>query len=214
MYEPLVTDCPNIIFDLGGVIINIDPNLATERFKSLTAGAFEEKYAQLLQENLFNRLEMGEVSAATFRNRIREVLEVEVADKVIDEAWNAMLLDIPLPRLKVLDNLKSTKRTALLSNTNEIHMVRICQTLKRSAGVEDFSKYFEFEHYSYQIGLRKPNEKIFEHVIRHHGFDPSETLFIDDSPEHIEAARSVGLNAYHLRADKGETLLDLFGHLS
>lgn len=203
-------DFPNIIFDLGGVILNLDYSRTISAFVQLGINDFDASYSQLVQTGLFDDYERGEISSQDFRDGIREVFRVNRTDAEIDSAWNAMLLDLPSERLHLLQQLHASKRIVLLSNTNEIHIRQFNGALKAKYGLSDLSSYFLRLYYSYEVGMRKPEERIFEHVLRDQGFEPSETLFIDDSPQHIEGARRVGLHAYHLQADKGETILDLF----
>lgn len=203
-------DFPNIIFDLGGVILNIDYSKTIAAFSNLGVEDFENSYSQLVQADLFDDYERGEISSADFRKGIRTVFKMEISDTEIDDAWNMMLLDLPPQRLDLLHRLGTDKKLALLSNTNEIHIQQFEKNLKNNLGISGLSSYFQKLYYSYRVGMRKPEERIFQLVLDEMGFNPSETLFIDDSPQHIEGAKKVGLNVYHLRADQGETILDLF----
>jgi putative hydrolase of the HAD superfamily len=203
-------DYKNIIFDLGGVILNIDYQRTISAFQNLGIKDFEAKYSQLQQADLFDEYERGEISSETFRNRIRNVFNSPISDSEIDEAWNAMLMDLPKERLELLKGLTTSKQTTLLSNTNEIHILAFNEIILQQYGLNDLSGYFLKPHYSFEVGMRKPETRIFEYVLMVHGFKAEETLFIDDSIQHIEGARKAGINAYHLRIDKGETILDLF----
>ena len=203
-------DFPNIIFDLGGVVLNLDYLRTISAFQQLGISEFESNYSQLVQTGLFDDYERGEMTSGDFRDGIRKAFLIEVSDTEIDDAWNAMLLDLPKERLEILRKLGETKRIVLLSNTNEIHIRKFNQALKLEHGLNDLSYYFQKLYYSYEVGMRKPEARIFQHVLDEQGFNPAETLFIDDSPQHIEGARKVGLNAYHLQVEKGETILDLF----
>ena len=209
-----IKDYQNIIFDLGGVILNIDYQRAVNAFQKLGHKDFDASYSQLVQTHFFDRYERGEITSAEFRDGLREGFDIQISDTEIDAAWNAMLLDLPQERLTLLQKLGATKRLTLLSNTNEIHIKEFSRSLKEEHGISDLSVYFEKLHYSYEVGMRKPEARIFEYVLNHHGFKTEETLFIDDSVQHIEGAKKVGLNAYLLKANEGETILDLFGHIS
>ncbi len=209
---PRITDFPNIIFDLGGVILNIDYHRTTQAFRKLGVHDFEKNYTQLGQSSLFDAMERGEISNVDFRNQLRQALSISANDSDLDHAWNAMLLDLPAQRLQVLAKLKESKRTFLLSNTNRIHVDCFEQSMKQAHGINDLSSLFEQTYYSCNVGMRKPEERIFRLVVDQNGLNPSETLFIDDSPQHIQGARAAGLHAYHLTG--GETINDLFGHIS
>lgn len=206
----VVTDYPNIIFDFGGVILNLDYNLTIKAFKDLGVTDFEASYSQLNQTDIFDALERGEITPEEFRSSIRKALKTDISDVQIDHAWNAMLLDLPAERLQLLQQLGSDKRLALLSNTNAIHADFFEAEMKKQHGIANLDPFFEKVYYSFDVGMRKPETRIFELVLKERDFKAEETLFIDDSPQHIEGAKQVGLSTYHLRADQGETILDLF----
>jgi putative hydrolase of the HAD superfamily len=200
----------NIIFDLGGVILNIDYERSISAFQKHGSPDFEAKYSQLQQVNLFDEYERGEMDSNAFRNGLREAFNLELSDADIDKAWNEMLLDLPTERLTLLVRLSEEKNTVLLSNTNVIHIDSFSDYLKRNHQMVDLSGYFDKLYYSIEMGMRKPESRIFERVLAEQNYDPRETLFVDDSLQHIEGARKVGLKTYHLRVDKGETILELF----
>jgi len=198
----------NIIFDLGGVILNIDYSLAANAFKNLGITDFEELYSQTQQNKLFDLFEKGQLSSSHFRAEIKKQFKKNIEDLTIDTAWNAMLLDLPPERLELLQSLKNTHRTFLLSNTNDIHIRAVNSYLKKTFGIPDLSGYFKKMYLSYEIGKRKPDAEIFEQILLENRLAPSETLFIDDSIQHIEGAKKQGIQTYWLQ--KGETILDLF----
>lgn len=202
----------NIIFDLGGVILNIDYNITAEAFKNLGIENYNELYTQFNQISLFDDLEIGKISPDFFRTKIRELCKLDISDNDIDKAWNAMLLDFPKERLDLLQKLKNKYRLFLLSNTNEIHLIDYQNQLKEKFNVNNLSEFFEKEYYSHIVGLRKPNKEIFEMVLKENNLIASETLFIDDSIQHIEGAKQVGIKAYHLTGK--ETIIDLFNKIN
>lgn len=179
-------------------------------FQKLGVADFALSYSQLEQAQLFDNFEKGEISTSEFRSGIRNVFDHRLSDTEIDKAWNAMLLDLPKERLELLQRLSLEKRISMLSNTNEIHVKAFESELKNVHGLENLSGLFDHVYYSCRTGMRKPESRIFEFVIKEQNYDPAETLFIDDSPQHIEGAKRIGLSTYHLRADQGETILDLF----
>lgn len=202
----------NIIFDLGGVLLNIDYHRTIEAFGKLGFGDFSSAYTQLNQTELFDRFERGEISPDDFRAGIRSSLSTAVTDRQIDDAWNAMLLDLPSDRLGLLRELGKSRRIFLLSNTNVIHVSAFEHAVQKHHGINGLSTLFEASYYSCDVGMRKPEEGIFIMVAEQNGLNPQSTLFIDDSPQHVVGARNAGLHAYHLTG--GETILDLFGQRS
>jgi glucose-1-phosphatase len=200
----------NIIFDLGGVILNINYQLTIKEFENLGVKNFEILFSQAQQVGLFDELEKGLISPQEFRDGIRNITKLKISDKDIDFAWNAMLLDFPSHRLELLGKIKNNYRTFLLSNTNSIHLIVYNNILKSTFGLENLSVYFEKEYYSHLIQKRKPNANAFEQILDENNLEPNETLFIDDSIQHVEGARELGILAYHLNIPKGESIEQLF----
>ncbi|MEO6903200.1 MAG: HAD family phosphatase [Bacteroidia bacterium] len=204
-----INNYKNIIFDLGGVILNIDYNLTVKAFAQLTTSNFDSLFSKAKQTNLFDLFEKGEITPVEFRKKLRSQLNCELADEAVDDCWNALLLDLPIERLHLLQKLASKHRIFLLSNTNEIHINRFNIYLKERFNVADLSTYFEKVYLSYEVGMRKPDEEIFYKVLNDNNLKPEETLFIDDSEQHIQAAKKIGINTYLLDV-KEESILDLF----
>ncbi len=199
----------NIIFDLGGVIINIDLPLTMTAFEELGIKDVPKLFSTTLQQQLFDFQEKGTITSAQFRDEIRKFSTVHLLDSQIDEAWNALLLDLPKARLELLEKVKRSHRTFLLSNTNEIHIQTIQHYLNKEYGISDLSSFFEKTYLSYQLGMRKPDAELFKLVLDENKLNPSETLFIDDTKQHILAAEKLGIQTYWLDLSK-ENLLDLF----
>lgn len=200
---------PNIIFDFGGVLLNIDTDQAVKSFKEIGLTDTSVVKKEYQTNGLFDRLEKGLISADQFRTEIRSHIEVEVSDEQIDLAWNSMLLDLPYERLELLNKLKDKHRLFLLSNTNIIHWEAYMGMIQNVHGV-CLSDYFEKDYYSHNMGLRKPDSKIYTTLLEKEGLLASETLFIDDMWTNIEAAQVLGLKTHYLDLEKGETILDLF----
>src|SRR5690606_31492266 len=112
-----------------------------------------------------------------------------------DEAWNAMLGRIPEENLLLLRSLGRTRRLFLLSNTNSIHIERFLSDYRSRHEVEHgaWHDLFEAAHYSHDLAMRKPEERIFEELIRRHDLNAKRTLFVDDNQANVESARKVGL---------------------
>ena len=185
----------NIIFDLGGVIINLDMQATAQAFRRLGMTDFDLHYTQAKQSGLFDAFDKGEISPQEFRNGLKPHLPASVTDAQINEAWNAMLLDIPQKRLADLAELKKDYRLFLFSNTNEIHVDAFSAYMHREFGFSDFSSYFENWYYSCRIGKRKPDTAAFEYVLTENNLIAPETIFIDDSHQHILGARTAGIRA-------------------
>ena len=197
----------SVIFDLGGVIYGVDYHKTINAFKALGIDRFEEVYAKAGQSDLFNDLEEGKISRAVFVERIKTLSGQDMISSQIFIAWNSMLLGFMPDALTCLKRLRGSYRLFLLSNTNEIHI----QEIESSVGAEVFSDFcalFEKVYLSHELGLRKPHPEVFTHIIEEQELAASETLFIDDSIQHVEGAIKAGLRAYHLTDD--QTIDQLF----
>jgi putative hydrolase of the HAD superfamily len=199
----------NIIFDWGGVIINIDYQATIDAFNQLGNLKFEEYYTQATQQHLFDLFETGKISEAEFLSKIKNEFGNGLSNENIVRAWCAMLKDIPRARIETLKRLGKTFRIFLLSNTNSIHERIIVQRLNHNLGFEFFS-LFEKVYLSHRLGMRKPNAPIFEHVLKENNLDSSETLFIDDSEQHVVGASKVGIPSFHLQPEMDIT--DIFAN--
>jgi glucose-1-phosphatase len=200
----------NLIFDFGGVICNIDVTLAKKAFIDLGIKKFDTGDAITRTSGLFEALETGAVTPKEFRDRMRPFFETPVTDAQLDTAWNALLLDIPEPRIRLLEELRKHYRIFLLSNSNEIHYTSYAETLRTQFGYPDFDALFEKAWFSFRLGMKKPSPEIFMHVLRDANLDPSETLFIDDTLMHVEGAAGAGIHGHHLRIGDGEEIMHLF----
>lgn len=200
----------NIIFDLGGVLLNLDMKKTRDAFIELGMPDFDEHFTQAKQSGMFDLFDCGKISPGEFRAELKKYLP-EASDEKIDRAWNAMLQDLPPERLELLKLLSQKYRLFLLSNTNEIHVAAFSAYLERTFGFSDFADYFEQWYYSCRIGKRKPGAEIFEFVLAENKLLPEETLFIDDSPQHVEGAIRTGIKGILL--EQGKTINTLFEDL-
>ncbi len=200
----MVTGVQHIIFDLGGVLLNIDYQLTENAFVAAGISNFRELYSQLQQTPLFDDLEMGRIGQKEFLDAMHKASPVAITDEQILTAWNAMLLDFPLRRLQILQQLRMHHDLFLLSNTNIIHEIAFNDILMNTRSIPSIATFFDRAYFSHRVGLRKPMKEIFQIVIDENGLKPSETLFIDDSPQHIEGAKQVGIQTIYLQ--KGMTI--------
>lgn len=125
----------------------------------------------------------------------------QLSDAEIDSAWNTLLLGVPPVNHDILLEAKKRYRTFLLSNINEIHFDAVMKHLEQEHHIRTNSIFFEKTYYSHLLGMRKPQRGIFEMVLRTNNLIPRETLFIDDSPQHIAAAEALGMNTHLMRPD-------------
>ena len=187
----------HIIFDLGGVIIDLDMSKTVHGLAQLMKVGETEATRMFQDDMRFKQYEKGELSDGEFRDFIRELTPGAVEDKEIDQVWNAMILDIPRERIQLLQDLRAHYSLYLLSNTNAIHMEDVMLKLAQK-GISSFGELFDTEYYSHLVGMRKPDAEIYEHVLADQGIDASETIFFDDNPDNIQSARSLGIQTFHV----------------
>lgn len=189
----------NIIFDLGGVILNIDYLKLSAAFKTLGIENFDELYSQVHASALFKQIECGEISPQEFINELKQHSVAEISDEELINAWNAILGNFPRERISILKKLKTRYRTFLLSNTNAIHHAKFLQIFSETFAEGSLDDCFEKAYYSHEIGLRKPNKEAYEFVLNTNSLKPEETMFIDDTFINVEAANALGIRGLYLQ---------------
>lgn len=187
-----------IIFDLGGVLLDIDFNLSEKAFAELGVTNFSDFFNQFHSNDLFRRLETG-MEDHLFYDDLRAATGLSFSDEQIRDAWNALLLDFRPESVAVLPQLKEKYKLYLLSNTNEIHLQEFQHRYEIWRPGQVFDDLFDVAYYSHRIGHRKPNASAFEYVLQRHQLNAAETIFIDDSINNIEAAQKLGLQTIHLQ---------------
>ncbi len=198
----------NLIFDLGGVIINLDTAKTFEAFSSLSGKPVQELKKAAAETTFFNEYEKGFLSDEQFREELKAFLGKDIHNHEIDAAWNAMLLDIPQQKFTLLETLRDTHRLFLLSNTNNIHLQCFNQIVKDATGLPAIDSFFERAYYSHLMKMRKPDAEIFIQVLNENNLQADESLFMDDNIDNIEGARKVGIKTSHIAHPND--LLNLF----
>jgi putative hydrolase of the HAD superfamily len=188
----------NIIFDLGGVLLNIDYGATEKAFQQLGVEDFNSWFSQYHANELFSELETGVQQEKAFLQQIQSLLPNPVSETAILDAWNAMLLDFRSSSISYLPHLAKTHRLFLLSNTNEIHLRAFQTQYETVYDGKKLDDLFEAAYYSHRIGFRKPNPESYQFVLNTHRLQPEETLFVDDSLPNIEAAQKLGIKTLHL----------------
>ncbi len=181
-----------IIFDLGGVVVNLDINRTIEAFKKLGIHNAENWITPGLHADIFLKLEVGKISEDQFYEGIRELAGLELTDEEIKEAWCAMLINLPLGRVKIIEQLKENYNVLLLSNTNIVHLECFDGFAQ---GYSSMSELFHNVYYSFLMHDHKPNVSLFRTVIEKENLIPAKTLFIDDTQANIVAGRNAGMQA-------------------
>jgi len=184
-----------LIFDFGGVLINLDRNRCIQSFKQLGVQNLENVLNNYAQSGFFEQLERGKINAKTFRDEIRNMTPNTLTDSQIDLAWCSFLLDIPTEKLDLLIELRKKYRVLLLSNTNSIH---IQYSIDKSFSYKNRSMfdYFDKCYFSYEMGMAKPDAEIFEALLTDARLQAGECLLLDDGAKNIEQAHQLGIQTY------------------
>ncbi|MQW22737.1 MULTISPECIES: HAD family phosphatase [unclassified Lactococcus] len=196
----------NIIFDLGGVIIDLGFDEMTRKFEALGVENFSDYFNFNAQNAYFIDLELGKITPEEFYEKLRQQSQTQLSDAQIKASWNLILKEFNPERMALLENLAKKYPLYLFSNTNAIH-AECFEARCLSTFGKPLSAYFVDVHYSHDLHLRKPSTQAFEQVLKNSNLKAEETLFIDDNADNIAGAKQVGLHTYHLKPS--ETILDL-----
>lgn len=191
----------NIIFDLGGVLLNIEYNKTIEAFRTLGMANPEQAFSKEVQADFFQGFEKGLISETVFISEINKEFKNATPLEIID-AWCALLGDFPNQRFEYLQKLSKKYRLFLLSNTNIIHLKAFEKIIDNAVGWNNFTSLFEGIGYSHELNMRKPDTDIFMKMIDKYELNPARTCFIDDTDVHVATANSLGITAFHLKDGK------------
>ena len=203
-----MSEIKNLLLDLGGVVLNVDYHKMVDVFKEYGVMDFDKHFTQAKQVEIIDKFEEGKCTIEEFRNGIRDLVEVDLTDAQIDKAWFSMILDLPKERIELIGLLKLKYNVYLFSNTNELHIELLKKRYEEEFGFDIFQMLFTKAYFSNEIKMRKPHPESFQWLLNDAEIKAEETLFIEDSPQHIEGAKKVGLNTYWLTG--GETINDLY----
>ena len=187
----------NILFDLGGVILDINVQATLKGFYDLGFPADMMQFPNSMTTDLYFKYEIGKIDTNQFRDAIRDRTGLKLSDRAIDEAWNAMLLRIPEERTDLLKRLSERYSLYMLSNTSSLHVNVFEQMYLESAGIS-MHEVFTKIYYSHEIGWAKPDHEAWEYVIKDAGIKAEETLFLDDNIHNIKASQELGFQAIHI----------------
>ncbi len=198
-----------IIFDLGGVVLDIDISKTNQAFRDLGFDNIDEYFGLGHAGDFFRDYEDGTIGDEEFVQRIAEMLGGRIGyDKIID-AWNSLLLQFPPKRIKFLEQLKGHYRLFLFSNTNGIHLNAFHRMFREAFDGRELDTLFEKVYYSHVAGFRKPDAKGFQEILKENALEPGETIFIDDAKVNVEAAERLGIQGIWLEPGKSIEDLDL-----
>lgn len=198
----------NIIFDFGGVLYRIRYQNIPDAFSKCGIQHFEEIYSKQHQNDVMDQYEEGLISTEEFRRYIHSLASCPITDQQIDDCWNAILLGFPKEHEELLQKASQQYNLYLFSNTNQLNYERFRGDMREQFGYDIFDRHFKKCYFSQLLHIRKPKPEGFQLIIRENHLQPAETLFIDDSPQHLAGAQACGLQTFHL-AD-GMDVTELF----
>ncbi len=205
----MLTNIDTIIFDLGGVILDISPKETERRFEELGITVTHEMFHITPEKNPFTLLEQGAISYEEFYNGVRESFNTTLSDNEIRYAWDGMLLNWTPERIELILELKKEYKILLLSNTNGVHYDTYTKSFQEQFKFP-FEDLFHECYVSHEMGCRKPNLDIYEQLIEKSGITPERAIFIDDTFLNIEGCEAAGIQGYHLT--NGEDICDILKH--
>ncbi len=189
----------NIIFDLGGVILDLDVDKTYHQFSKLSGMPVPQLKKMAAEVSFFNEYERGSISDEGFRKELGSFLRSNVSDWQIEEAWNAMLGSLPKARVDLLKKISGKIRIFLLSNTNNIHLQCFTKIAEDTLGSSLWGDLFEKTYYSHLIKMRKPDTAIYSHVLHENNLLAGETLFLDDNLANLQGATTLGIQTFHVK---------------
>ncbi len=195
-----------LLFDLGGVIINISPQITIDLFNKISSDKNKKFNALDYRFNTYNdtisiffqNYEKGIVDDIYFRNELRNFGAFQMSDQEIDEIWNKVILSLNQNLLKIIFQLREKYSIMILSNTNSIHRIYFDNLCREIYG-KTFSELFDQVFYSYELKCRKPEKEIYEHVINNSNVEPYEIMFFDDMELNLRECEKLGMNSYHVK---------------
>ena len=191
-----------VIFDLGGVLLNLDWNLCIANFEKLGIKEMAQLLSTTLQKGFVLDYEKGLINSDEFRNHLRAYSTQKITDEQINDAWTSFLVEIPTEKLELLLELRKKYNVFMLSNTNTLSF-EFCERTMFNTNGRTIDDYFDKCYLSYRMHLCKPNADIFEALLADAGLKAEECLFLDDGIHNIETAEKLGFNVEFIKPYSG-----------
>jgi len=202
-----------IIFDFGNVLIDLDFDLCFDTFEEVTGIRWDRDNLPPEITSAIYKYDRGHISDEAFLWAFQQHSSNSDPRDLI-RAWNSLIGYIHSERFSMLKELRSDYNLAILSNINNLHLRKIHLYLKKEHQITDFEdRYFDHVFYSHIIGMRKPDDEIYQHVTSTLAVKNSDILFIDDLSENIDAANSYGWHG-QVHQPEDEIVRNIYGYLS
>ena len=188
----------DIVFDFGGVLVEIDTANAIQKFGELGLPNPSDYLNSYQQTGTFFALENGDITADRFVEELSELCSQPITYQQAKEAWLAFVVKVNTEYLDFIQQLRPCYRLSVLSNTNPFLQgwARSSEFTRCGKKLDD---YFDMLFLSYKMNCSKPGEEIYRKMLLEGNMNPSETLFIDDGSKNIEAARRLGINVLQVK---------------
>lgn len=183
----------NLIFDFGGVIIDIDRERAVKRFEALGVSNANDLLDKYHQQDIFLEVEDGRIDAEEFCKRLGGYCRREISVKEAKDAWMGFFVGDPQYRLDFLAELRKKYNIYVLSNTNPFIM-SWARSSEFTAARKPLDYYVDKIYASYELKMVKPYKEIFQYIIRDACIVPADSVFIDDGSANVEAAKALGFH--------------------
>lgn len=197
-----------LIFDLGNVIIDIDYEFSINELKKIIPEHKFQLTSLFFPSQFHKDYEKGLISTEQFREEIRKHFDCDFTNVQIDHVWNSLLRTIPQPRVDLLRKLRNLYGTAILSNTNSLHIDAFELMIKEQTDETSIYNLCDYTFLSHKMGLAKPYAEIYHTVLQSINVDPARVLFFDDLSANLEGANSLGIQTQLITKDFG--IVDYF----
>lgn len=188
-----------LLFDLGGVLYDIDVQRSVDAFKALGLEDFDELYNLEEQTDLFDLLEKGKIGGKELESALQKHFKTKPAEGKIIEAWQALLIGMREENIRILQNLRPHYKIYLVSNTNALHLQVIDEYVRKHFGIPRLRDLFDKAYFSFELGLRKPDLSMYNYVIKDADLEPAKSFFIDDNEDNVKGAIAAGLSAVYMK---------------
>ena len=196
-----------IIFDLGGVVIDLDSKSVIDQFRRYSNKTTKDIIRLISHSQDLIDYEIGKMSDSDFCEAVNKLLHTELSQASFEIIWNSFLGNIKQDKLHLMLALKDRFNLLILSNTNAIHQKSFDQRVGELIPLRVMSDMVNTAYYSHELGLRKPDPNIYKRVIDLQNLNPTRTLFFDDRQENINMAQNFGIQA--IQVEYSDHILDL-----
>lgn len=198
-----------LIFDLGGVIIDLDVEGTMKAFAALSGLSISRVEDTYESDRGFDDFEKGLIDNKAFRDHVRKSLNIKSSDDEIDAAWNSMLAGVTKKKLELIENLKGEFQVFILSNTNAIHIGHLEKKMLPGIGLSGpLGRFVHKTYYSYELQMVKPEPEVFKHILKENKMEGDNVLFLDDHLENVTAAKRLGVHS--IQITRPDMLFDIF----